>query len=93
MSSQLKTSVDIPEAEPPPATRSSRKLESHHLERAAIVYVRQSSPQQVANNRESRERQYALADLAVHLGWARDQVEIIDEDQGHSGSTAEGRER
>ena len=56
-----------------------------------IVYVRQSSPQQVLNNRESRERQYALADHAVDLGWPRDRVLIIDEDQGESGKSAEHR--
>lgn len=72
--------------------RSSRKIQSHHLERAAIVYVRQSSPQQVANNTESTARQYALVDLAVQLGWPPEQLEVIDDDQGHSGSTAEGRD-
>ena len=71
--------------------RSPTKVQSHHLKRSAIVYVRQSSPQQVVNNQESTARQYALVDLAVKLGWSPDQVEVIDEDQGQSGSTAEGR--
>jgi DNA invertase Pin-like site-specific DNA recombinase len=55
------------------------------------VYVRQSSPQQVAEHKESAARQYALADLAVGLGWPRDRVEVIDADQGRSGQTAAGR--
>jgi DNA invertase Pin-like site-specific DNA recombinase len=57
----------------------------------AIVYVRQSDPQQVLNHVESRERQYALVDLATALGWPRDRVLLIDEDQGNSGKTAERR--
>jgi DNA invertase Pin-like site-specific DNA recombinase len=67
------------------------KVRDHHLDRKAIVYVRQSSPQQVAEHKESSARQYALADVAVVLGWPRDRVEIIDADQGRSGQTVEGR--
>src|SRR5438876_7225944 len=67
------------------------KVRDHHLDRKAIVYVRQSSPQQVAEHKESTARQYALADVAVALGWPRDRVEVIDRDQGRSGQTAEGR--
>jgi DNA invertase Pin-like site-specific DNA recombinase len=67
------------------------KVRDHHLERKAIVYIRQSSPQQVAEHKESTARQYALADVAVALGWSRDRVEIVDADQGRSGQTAEGR--
>jgi len=70
--------------------RIARILE-HHLARKAIVYVRQSSPQQVAEHKESAARQYALADLAVALGWPRDRVEVVDVDQGRSGQSAEGR--
>jgi len=68
------------------------KVRDHHLDRKAIVYIRQSSPQQVAEHKESTARQYALADLAVALGWPRDRVEIIDADQGRSGQTVEGRQ-
>lgn len=71
--------------------RNSTKLHSHHLERSAIVYVRQSTQQQVLDHQESSARQYALVDLAVELGWSPDRVEVIDEDQAHSGSTAECR--
>jgi DNA invertase Pin-like site-specific DNA recombinase len=67
------------------------KIRDHHLDRKAIVYIRQSSPQQVAEHKESTARQYALADVAVALGWPRDRVEIVDADQGRSGQTAEGR--
>jgi DNA invertase Pin-like site-specific DNA recombinase len=70
--------------------RSSKILDLH-LDRIAIVYVRQSDPQQVLNHRESRERQYALADHAVALGWPRDRVMVIDDDQGQSGRTADQR--
>jgi DNA invertase Pin-like site-specific DNA recombinase len=67
------------------------KVRDHHLTRKAIVYIRQSSPQQVLEHKESTARQYALADLAVALGWPRDRVEIVDADQGRSGQTAAGR--
>ena len=50
----------------------SAKIRDCHLVLLAIVYVRQSTPHQVRENRESRDRQYALADLAVALGWPRD---------------------
>lgn len=69
---------------PSPATfglRSTSKILDRHLDRLAMVYVRQSSPQQVIENRESRERQYALAQLAQRLGWPAERVVIIDEDQ------------
>jgi len=69
----------------------SAKVRDHHLDREAIVYIRQSSPQQVAEHKESTARQYALADVAVALGWPRDRVTIIDADQGRSGQTVEGR--
>lgn len=73
------------------AVLSSPKIRPRDLERSAIVYVRQSSPQQVANNRESTERQYALVERAVGLGWPRDRIEVIDEDQAITAQTAEGR--
>jgi DNA invertase Pin-like site-specific DNA recombinase len=61
------------------------------LERLAIVYVRQSTPHQVFENQESRARQYALVDHATTLGWPRERILVIDEDQGHSGQSMEGR--
>src|SRR5450432_3045135 len=71
--------------------RSTSKSLDVHLDRLAMVYVRQSSPQQVIENRESRERQYALADFAQRLGWAAERIVVIDEDQGLSGRTADNR--
>lgn len=62
------------------------KVNASHLDRAAIIYPRQSSPAQVANNRESTERQYALVSKAMSLGWSPQQVTVIDEDLGLSGS-------
>ena len=58
---------------------------------SAIVYVRQSTPQQVLDHQESTARQYALADRAVALGWTRDRVTTIDDDLGKSGQSIEGR--
>src|SRR3989441_3725269 len=63
------------------------KLQDHHLRRQAIVYVRQSHPQQVIDHVESTARQYGLVDRAVTWGWARDRVVVIDEDQGQSGQS------
>src|SRR3954454_5817128 len=74
-----------------PRGRRSSKIRDRHLDRLAVVYVRQSSPQQVLEHKESRERQYALAGHAVAMGWAKERVLIIDEDQGQSGKTAEHR--
>jgi DNA invertase Pin-like site-specific DNA recombinase len=67
------------------------KIKHLHTQRAALVYVRQSSLSQVEHNRESTARQYALADRACQLGWGRDQVIIIDEDLGLSGASADKR--
>lgn len=74
-----------------PALRPSSKIRDGHWDRLAIVYIRQSSPHQVLENRESRERQYALATLAEQFGWPTDRVVIIDEDQGVSGKSAANR--
>ena len=71
--------------------RSSSKIHNIHLDRVALVYIRQSTPQQVLENRESRERQYALAQFAERLGWPPDRVIIIDDDQGMSGKAANDR--
>ena len=66
-------------------------LNDWHLSRLAIVFVRQSDPQGVLNHVESRERQYALVDLAAALGWSKDRILVIDQDQGKSGKTADWR--
>ena len=62
------------------------KVKPTHTHRAAVIYVRQSSTAQVEHNRESTERQYALVHRAIDLGWHREQVVIIDDDLGVSGS-------
>lgn len=62
-----------------------------HLERQAVIYVRQSSPHQVHTNHESRALQYALRQRALELGWAAPHVRIVDCDLGHSASSVRGR--
>jgi DNA invertase Pin-like site-specific DNA recombinase len=83
---------DTPGKRPVPAGASfPPKIRSWHLDRLAIVPVRQSTPHQVAANRESADRQYALVHRAIELGWPPERILVIDEDQGKSGATAEGR--
>ncbi len=67
------------------------RIKPSHTARASYIYVRQSSPAQVEHNRESTARQYALADRACQLGWQKDQVVIIDDDLGLSGTTTDKR--
>jgi DNA invertase Pin-like site-specific DNA recombinase len=67
------------------------KIKLSHTQRAAYVYIRQSTPGQVEHNRESTARQYGLADKACQLGWPKEQVVIIDEDLGLSGSSTDKR--
>ncbi|TIP69689.1 MAG: hypothetical protein E5X53_32065 [Mesorhizobium sp.] len=62
------------------------KIAAGHQARLAVVYLRQSSASQVENNRESTERQYALAERARELGWPDERVLVIDEDLGLSGA-------
>src|SRR5207247_633862 len=86
---------------PPPSAEGSTeavavrlmptKIQGIHRERLAVVYVRQSTPQQVLENRESTARQYALAGLAGAWGWPAPRVLVIDEDQGQSGRGADHR--
>jgi hypothetical protein len=67
----------------------SEKIRREHLQRGAYVYVRQSTPYQVRNHLEGKERQYALAERAKQLGFSK--VIVIDEDLGRSGSGAQER--
>lgn len=62
------------------------KVTTEHLQRKAIVYVRQSTQDQVRNNRESQRLQYALVDKAREMGFT--DVEVIDEDLGRSGRSS-----
>lgn len=68
------------------------KVQAHHLERGAYLYIRQSSMRQVIENVESTKRQYDLRGRAIGLGWRDDQVIVIDSDQGESGASASWRE-
>jgi excisionase family DNA binding protein len=67
------------------------KIRPAHLGRAAVVYVRQSTPGQTERNLESTDRQYALVERAIELGWSRRAVEVIDDDLGVSGSAGTAR--
>ena len=62
--------------------RRETLIEARHLERLAVVHVRQSTPGQVLANRESTRLQYALRDRAQELGWAPERIETIDDDLG-----------
>lgn len=80
----------------PPAAKDSEvwrpeKITPRHLERLAIVYVRQSTPQQLFRHQESREVQYGLKARAQKWGWPEDRILVIDDDLGRSGTSVEGR--
>jgi DNA invertase Pin-like site-specific DNA recombinase len=75
------------------ATRpDSPKIRPDHLDRLALIYVRQSTPLQVREHTASAARQYDLAGRARDLGWPEGRVQVIDQDQGRSGATAAGRD-
>jgi DNA invertase Pin-like site-specific DNA recombinase len=69
----------------------SEKLQPWHYERLAVVYVRQSTPQQVLAHQESTRLQYGLVERARALGWEQERILLIDNDLGRSGTTADGR--
>src|SRR5258708_26826052 len=75
-----------------PDQRPAEKVTPEHLRRGAYLYVRQSTLRQVMENTTSTDRQYALRQRAVALGWALDQITVIDEDLGRSGASAAGRD-
>src|ERR1700675_2483884 len=70
----------------------SELIKPNHLDRKAVVYVRQSSPQQVINNQESLRLQYALRQRACELGWHEADIDVIDADLGLSGAAASHRQ-
>src|SRR5215467_3450250 len=74
------------------AMKESLKIQPHHLERGAYLYIRQSSMRQVIENVESAKRQYALRGRAIALGWRDEQIIVVDSDQGESGASAAWRE-
>src|SRR5204862_2470658 len=65
------------------------KITATHLKRQAYLYVRQSTLRQVLENTESTKRQYALRERAIALGWALDQIVVIDSDLGQSGADSD----
>lgn len=69
----------------------SSKIKTTHTQRAAFVYIRQSTPSQVEYNRESTARQYALSERACQVGWLKEQVVVVDEDLGISGAGIDKR--
>jgi hypothetical protein len=69
----------------------SEKVQSWHLERLAVVYVRQSTPQQVLDHQESTRLQYGLAGRAQAWGWPAPRVLVIDDDLGKSATSTVGR--
>ena len=71
---------------------SSTKVRPEHLDRPALIYVRQSSPIQVRDHTFSAARQYDLAQYAEQLGWPKQRIQVIDQDQGLSGTSALGRD-
>jgi DNA invertase Pin-like site-specific DNA recombinase len=73
-------------------TDSTQKVTAAHLKRSAYLYVRQSTPRQVVENTESRQRQYALRERGLALGWAAEQIIVIDCDLGQSGASAVARD-
>jgi DNA invertase Pin-like site-specific DNA recombinase len=73
-------------------TQAHPKVSAAHLCREAFIYVRQSTPRQVVENIESTQRQYALRDRAVALGWPNERIHIIDDDLGISGEHADNRD-
>jgi DNA invertase Pin-like site-specific DNA recombinase len=89
-SSEIETAAPAT-CRPPSLGFGSPKILHRHLERLAIVYVRQSDPQQVLQHRESRELQYNLVERAVAWSWPRERVLVIDEDQGQSAQSAANR--
>jgi DNA invertase Pin-like site-specific DNA recombinase len=75
-----------------PSHPSLNKIQPDHLDRNALIYVRQSSLIQVRDNTASTMRQYDLVQRALGLGWPRERIQVIDQDQGHSGSSTIGRD-
>src|SRR5438067_9329861 len=71
---------------------AQRKITSSHLDRLAVVYLRQSAPAQVRLNVRSTERQYAIAEEAARLGWESDRIVVVDGDLGVSGRDAHARD-
>jgi len=70
---------------------TSELITPTHLARKALIYIRQSTPQQVVTNQESLRLQYALRLKALELGWQTEDIEIVDTDLGQTGAIAQNR--
>ncbi len=66
----------------------SELVSPQHIERKALIYIRQSTPHQVLSNQESLRLQYALQQRALELGWRAEDIEIIDADLGLTATSA-----
>ena len=84
--------IDPHGVRPMPPRLSHPKIRPEHLDRQALIYVRQSTPMQVRDNIASTARQYDLARRAEQFGWPKEHIHVIDQDQGHSGASALGRD-
>ncbi|MCL5960360.1 MAG: recombinase family protein [Chloroflexi bacterium] len=74
------------------STLTNHKIQPEHLDRQALIYVRQSTLVQVRENTGSTARQYDLTQRALDLGWPQEHITVIDQDQGLSGASATGRD-
>lgn len=70
----------------------SQKITPAHLERKAVVYIRQSTTKQVRLNTESQRNQRALVERAEILGWPKERIVVLDADLGQSGTSTSGRD-
>ena len=70
---------------------SPAKVESRHTRLRAVIYIRQSTPQQVLNNQEGTRRQYGLVERARQMGWPDANIRVIDDDLGLSGASSQQR--
>src|SRR3989442_9762074 len=68
------------------------KIQEHHRSKPAYIYLRQSTPGQVRHHQESTERQYALREKALELGWSESLIHTLDRDLGKTGTEMTGRE-
>src|SRR5438270_7374305 len=85
--------MSAPERREPVLNRpSSQKIRPDHLDRLAVIYVRQSTLFQVRENTGSTTRQYDLVKRAQDLGWTPASIQVVDQDQGQSGSSSIGRD-
>lgn len=74
------------------ARKRPPQIHTHHLQRLAVIYIRQSTPRQQSWNHSSIAYQRSQINFALTWGWLPERIVVIDEDLGQSGTTAKGRE-